>query len=159
MQGACTLLGLLLLIFLPMVFFSGLNPISELNNVTGASVNFSLRLNDTTVYNLFSITNTASLETLPEIGNSTVYSHLFEQNRIFFQEYQPDQMQIPELNKVAANNWEITPLGVEEVQNYLASLEPTNIKHHKVEIIMVSTFTRPVSLLSLTSSYRQAGRT
>ena len=38
LQGACTLLGLLLLIFLPMVFFSGLNPISEVNNVTGIEV-------------------------------------------------------------------------------------------------------------------------
>ena len=100
-----------------MVFFSGLNPISEVNNVTGIEVQFNLKLNDTTSYNLFGIQNSASLDSITSFQNtnSSIYKTLFDDNRIYFVNYQPEQIQIPELNKVASSNWEITPLAVREV--------------------------------------------
>lgn len=75
-----------------MVFFSGLNPISEVNNVTGIELQFNLKLNDTTSYNLFGIRNSASLDSITSFKdtNSTIYKKLFDDNRIYFIDYQPE---------------------------------------------------------------------
>ena len=63
-QGGCMLLGLLLLIVAPMIIFSGLNPIAEKNNVTGAEIAFRLELNGTNSYTLFSNSHVSFIETI-----------------------------------------------------------------------------------------------
>ncbi len=63
-MGGCMLLGLLLLIVAPMIIFSGLNPIAQNNNVTGAEISFRLQLNRTNSYNLFSNSHVSFIDTM-----------------------------------------------------------------------------------------------
>lgn len=60
-MGCCMLFFLLLLIILPMIIFSGLNPIAEANNVTGAETNVRLLFGGTNSYNIFSTSHTSSI--------------------------------------------------------------------------------------------------
>ncbi len=53
------LLGLLILIVAPMIIFSGLNPIAENNNVTGAETAFRIELGDSNSYTLYTNSHTS----------------------------------------------------------------------------------------------------
>ena len=44
LMGAAALIGVLLLIAGPLLIFSSLNPLSEVNNVEGAGVSFSFEI-------------------------------------------------------------------------------------------------------------------
>lgn len=68
LMGWALFLLILLLLFGPMILFSGLNPTSKLNSITNANFEVGILLNGSTgnYYQLFVNSNIANLMSVPE---------------------------------------------------------------------------------------------
>lgn len=89
-MGAAALLGVLLLIAGPLLIFSSLNPLSEVNNVEGAGVMFSFEIHSdggaSNLYPIFEANHMMTNETL----SNTIYQQLSDNYGAVLASYPPE---------------------------------------------------------------------
>ncbi|OMJ84229.1 hypothetical protein SteCoe_14717 [Stentor coeruleus] len=114
LYGACALVIMLLFILLPLLIFSTLNPIVEMNKVSSVSMSVKILIGART-YKLYSLSTADSLKDVDEEG---FYSRSFnESSEIRYEDWK--NMQQINMPGSADVNWDITTPTREDLKNNL----------------------------------------
>lgn len=138
LYGACALIIMLLFILLPLLIFSTLNPIVEMNKVSSVSMTVKILIGNRT-YKLYSLSTADSLKDVDEEG---FYSRSFnESSEIRYEDWK--NMQQINMPGSADVNWDITTPTREDLKNNLLKVMNSSAEEKlEFNLILEYKFTR-----------------
>ena len=153
--GGCGLILLLLLIIIPMILFSSLNPAAHKNNISGAMVNFGVDVNEG--MNYFELFETTHVTTLTDSLSQLLFDTYDLKNIEVFNTEEREDMQLTIMQPFSDRLWLPTPQVWERLNQHL---NPDYINRNILQWSLKVTFNRPVSsniYIYIYISIRQAG--
>ena len=141
--GATIWISLILLLILPLLIFSNLNPINELNNVTGAKTSLKISFIKDNVYSNYTLFENSHIEGIEEMfyENDTgkIQWNIFKYNISYMKNYPHDQIQIIYMSDTSDHVWDIAKPHIEKIKDNLFNYSNSD----KIELYYEYSFQRP----------------
>ena len=146
--GASLATVLILILVVPLILFSSLNPTNQLNNLTGAKITVDLSFNYENgaikKYNLFENTRADSISEIDSIWEAYNYSESVQTRN-----FNKKQVQRVVFSETSDRNWD---LAIPHINNLISLLDLTNDDISSIEINIGYELTRPLPAEAQTCS-------
>ena len=121
--------GILLLLIGPLLLFSNLNPINELNNITGAYIEMQISIKQGSVYKNYSLFKNDHVDSLDEIKKDKWEQYRYNVST-YTKNFPREQVQVVRMSNTSDNNWD---LAVPHIQHIIHALSICENKNGTIE--------------------------
>ena len=152
--GGSLALILLLILIVPLILFSSLNPTNKLNNLTGAKINVDLFFNYQNgaikKYNIFENTRADSISEIAKDNNNIIWEKFNYSESVKTRNFKKDQVQRVIFSETSDRNWD---LAIPHIKNLISLLDlQNNTGLSSVQISIAYELTRPLPAEAQTCS-------
>jgi len=143
--GATIWISLILLLILPLLIFSNLNPINELNNVTGAKTSLKISFIKDNVYSNYTLFENSHVEGIEGMFNENDTEkpqwNIFNYSLSYMKNFPHNQIQIIYMSDTSDHVWDIAIPHIEKIKQNLYDLNISN--SDKIQLYYEYSFQRP----------------
>ena len=152
--GGSLALILLLILIVPLILFSSLNPTNKLNNLTGAKINVDLFFNYQNgaikKYNIFENTRADSISEIAKNSNNEIWEKFNYSESVKTRNFKKEQVQRVIFSETSDRNWD---LAIPHIKNLISLLDlQNNTGLSSVQISIAYELTRPLPAEAQTCS-------
>ena len=152
--GGSLTLVLLLILIVPLILFSSINPTNQLNNLTGAKLFVDLFVYDENgavkKYNIFENTRADSISEIALNDNDTIWNQYNYEKSIQTRNFNKEQVQRVIFSETSDKNWDLATPHIKALISLLDIKNNTDIS--KIEISIDYELTRPLPVEAQTCS-------
>ena len=143
--GVPIFLGIILLLIGPLLLFSNLNPINELNNITGATIEMQISIKQGSVYKNYTLFKNDHVDSLDTI-NKTKWDDYNYNESTYTKNFPRDQVQVVRMSNTSDNNW---GLAVPHIKHIIHALSVCTDNNGSIEC----DYTTEIDLINLKFYY------
>ena len=98
--------GIILLLIGPLLLFSNLNPINELNNITGATIEMQISIKQGSVYKNYTLFKNDHVDSLDDMDDNK-WNNYYYNTSTYTKNFPRDQVQVVRMSNTSDNNWDL----------------------------------------------------